>query len=314
MRALVSDRGGDVAGHELDLGILLADYGRHGVEDTLGVTVGGVDADDVGLSLYQSLDSVGGVLGDTHGGAYAQPAQFVLAGVGELDDLHDVFDGDEAAQLEVVVHHQELLDLVDLELVTIAWSRVVPTGTVTRFSEVMSCCDGLGEVGLEAGVAVGDDAGQRAVGIDDGYAGDVVFLHEGLGVAVRGGEGEGDGVHDHPRLTPLDLAHHLGLPLDGLVLVDDCQPAFPGQRDGERRLGHGVHGSREQGDIEADLPCEPGADVGLFGQDPGFCRDQEDVVEAKALTGELLVPIDHARPPFLGDSSRNDERLHTRFC
>ena len=126
--------------------------------------MGGVDADDVGLGLYQRLDALIGVLGDADRGADAQAAHLVLAGVGELDDLHDVFDGDEPAELVVVVHHQELLDLVVLELV----SGLVEVGAHRHGDQVLGghqVFDRLAEVGLEAGVAVGDYARQLAVGM-----------------------------------------------------------------------------------------------------------------------------------------------------
>ena len=250
-------RRGDVAGHELDVGVALADL-LDGVEHAPGVAVRGVDADDVGLSLHQGLHPFVGVLGHAHRRAHPQPAQLVLAGVGELDHLRDVLDGDHAPQLEVVVHHQELLDLVDLELL----DGLVEGGAHGHGHQVLGGHerrDGLAEVGLEAGVAVGDDAGQPPVGMDDRDAGDAVLLHEGLGVAVGGGERQRDGVHDHPRLTPLDLAHHLGLPVDRLVLVDDGHAALAGQSDGESGLGDGVHGRGQQRDVEGDLAGQAGS-------------------------------------------------------
>ena len=47
--------------------------------------------------------------------AHAQPAELVLAGVRVLDLLFDVLDGDETAQAVILVHDQELFDLVLLE-------------------------------------------------------------------------------------------------------------------------------------------------------------------------------------------------------
>ena len=256
------------------------------------MSVGGVDADDVGLRLDQRLDPVGRVFRHAHGGADAQPAQLVLAGVGELDHLRDVFDGDQPAKLEVVVHHQQLLDLVDLELL----DRLVESGPHGDGHQVLGgheLGDGLGEVGLETGVAVGDDAGQPSVGMHDRDSRDPVLLHEGLGVAVAGRQGQGDGVDDHPRLAPLHLADHVGLAVDGLVLVDDGHPALPRQRDGQGGLRDGVHGGGQQRDVEADLAGQAGADVGLFWKHPGFRRDQEDVVETKAFAHYFPVPVDH---------------------
>jgi hypothetical protein len=59
-------------------------------------------------------------------------------------------------------------------------------------------------------------------------------------------------VDDHARLRPLDPVDLLGLALDGHVLVDYAKAAMLGHRDRHVGLGHGVHGRRNDGQIEAD--------------------------------------------------------------
>ena len=287
--------GAHVAGDELHVGIVLPDP-QDGVEHASRVAVRRVDAGDVDLGLDERFHAGVGVLGHAHRCAYAQTAQLVLAGAGELDLLHDVFDGDESAEFELVVHNQELLDLVDLELM----EGLVEGGAHRDRHQVLGghqLPDGPREVVLEPGVTVGDDAGQRAVGVHDGHSGDLVLSHERFGVAVGGGRRQGDGIDDHPRLAPFHLADHVGLAFDGLVLVDDREAAFAGQGDREGGLGDGVHRGTEQRDVQLDCLGEPGADIRALGKDPRLRRDQEHVVKRQALRLELPHPIDHADLP-----------------
>ena len=87
-----------------------------------------------------------------------------------------------------------------------ASSSVVPTGTVMRFSLVITSRDRPVDVGLEAQVAVGEDADEPsflAAVLGDRHAGDAVLLHqlERFADAVRGGER--DRVDDHAALRAL---------------------------------------------------------------------------------------------------------------
>ena len=82
--------------------------------------------------------------------------------------------------------------------ISLACSRVVPTGTVIRSSLVMSSATGEVRAGLEAQVAVGEDAHElRAHG--DRHPADAVLGHQVEGVGHPRVGGHGDGVDDHAR-------------------------------------------------------------------------------------------------------------------
>jgi hypothetical protein len=55
-----------------------------------------------------------------------------------------------------------------------------------------------------------------------------------------------------------------------------------GEGDGEVGLGDGIHGRRENGDIEWDSLGEVGPRVGIGGQNRTPGGDEENVVEGKA--------------------------------
>ena len=102
---------------------------------------------------------------------------------------------------------------------------------------------------------------------------------------------DGHRIDHHPGLELLDLAHLVGLLGDRHVAVNDADPAGLRHRDRERAFGHGVHRRRDQRDAELDLAGEPGAGIGVGGQDRGGGRHQHDVVEGQRL------PDFHLRSP-----------------
>ena len=74
--------------------------------------MGGVQRDDIDLGVHQRRDALEGVLGHADSRAAQQTAVLVLGGVGILDALFNILDGDQPAQHEVFVHQRELFDAV----------------------------------------------------------------------------------------------------------------------------------------------------------------------------------------------------------
>ena len=93
---------------------------------------------------------------------------------------------------------------------------------------------------------------------------------------------ERDRVDHHAGLELLDLADLVGLRRGVEIAVQDAEPAVLRHGDREVRLGHRVHGRRDQRDAELDLAGQPGADVDLGGQDRGMRRLEQDVVERQS--------------------------------
>ena len=126
--------------------------------------------------------------------------------------------------------------------------------------------------GHEPQVAVGDDAEQGAVLVDDGEAGDAVLAAD-LVELLEGGLGaDRDGVGDHAGLGALDQVDLVGLVLDREVAVQHAEAALPGHRDRHARLGHGVHRARDERDPEVDLAGQPGRGVDVAGDHVGLAR------------------------------------------
>ena len=58
------------------------------------------------------------------------------------------------------------------------------------------------------------------------------------------------------------------------VAVDDADAALARQRNRQARLGHRVHGSRDDGNIQADIGGQLRADVRLVWQHLGVARER----------------------------------------
>jgi CBS domain-containing protein len=140
----------------------------------------------------------------------------------------------------------------------------------------------LVEVGLEAQVAVGDDA-DDALAVEHRQARDVVLARELEHLAHRHGGRDGDGLLHHAALEALHLRDLGGLRLGRHVLVDDADAALLRERDGEARFGHRVHGGREERDVELDRPGEAGGEADFAGEDGRVGGNEQDVVESERL-------------------------------
>src|SRR5688572_19387076 len=218
--------GGDVAREDVAFRVAALEL-ADGVDDVLGMPVGGVDDEEVDVRLEEGLGAFEVV--DADGGADAKAAAGVLAGVGELDLLVEVLHREKAAEVEVGVDEEELLDLA---LVEEAFGAL-DGGAGGRGEEGRlrhDVGDLLGVVGLEPHVAAGDDADQLAAD-GDGDAADVLVAHHPAGGRDALVGGEADRIGDDAGLEALDPRHFADLIGGGEVPVDDADAAFLGEGD-----------------------------------------------------------------------------------
>ena len=250
----------------------------------LAVAVRRVDDDEVALGVEQRLGPRQPVGADAGRGTRPEPALSVLAGVGKGLRPLDVLDRDEADAAVGVVDHHELLDPVPVEEPL----RLVAVHVLAHRDQVLGGHDLAHRpvrVGLEADVAVGEDADQPAAArLDHGDAGDAVLLLEAQRLAHRAVGRNGQRVDDHAGLELLDPAHLLRLGSGRHVLVDDAEAASLRHGNGEAALGHSVHRGGEQRDAEADFAGDPGVDRRLGRQHRRGRGDQGHVVEGERLS------------------------------
>ena len=266
--ASVAFRGRDVAGDEIDVREAAAQRAHH-VEHALRVAVRGVDDEHVDVGGDQRVGALDRVARDADRRAAAQPAERILRRVRVLDRLLDVLDGDQPLQPEVAVDDEQLLDLVLVQDLARRVERRADRHGEERLAR-HHVGDRAVDVGLEAQIAVGEDADQPpflAAVLGDRHAGDAVLLHQVERFEDPVGGGERDRIDDHAALRALDAIDFRRLLLDRQVLVDDAEAALLRHRDRQPRLGDGVHRRADQRHVQPDVARELRADVDLRRQD-----------------------------------------------
>ena len=102
-----------------------------------------------------------------------------------------------------------------------------------------------------------------------------------LAVADRFIRRQRDRIGDDAVLAALDLVHLARLLRDRHVLVNDADAPFLGQGDGQVAFGDRVHRRRHDGDVDANVARDLGADVRLAGRTslkPGSSRTSSKVM------------------------------------
>ncbi len=154
------------------------------VEHAVGVTVRGVHHQHVDLRIHERRRPLERVVPDPDRRPDPEPALVVLRRVRVLDPLRDVLDGDEPLEPPLGVDHRELLDLVAVEdLARLVQRR--PDGRSHEVAGRHERRDRLRDVGLEAEVAVREDADEDPGLVRDRHAGDPVALHQGERIRDR---------------------------------------------------------------------------------------------------------------------------------
>ena len=249
------------------------------------MAVGRIDHQHIHAGADQRLRPL--VIVNAHRRPDAQPAARVFAGVGEVGQLVDVFDRDEAFQFIVIVHQQQFLDFIFRQNPSSRFKRCMFRG---RDEVVLAhhLRQPLVVVGEEAQIAAREDALEVAVD-GDRHAADLVLLHDAAGVADGFVGRQRDRVGNDAVFAALDLVHLVGLVGDGQVFVDDANAAFLCKSNRQIALGDGVHRRRDDGHIEADIAGELGADVHVARHNVAVRGFKQHVVEGDALVGNPVL-------------------------
>ena len=164
--------------------------------------------------------------------------------------------------------------------------------------------DRLIEIGLEAQIAVGNDANDfRAV--DHGQAGNPMLADKIDHVPNAHIFGNGDRVLDHPAFEALYLGHLGGLLLWRQVLVNDPDAAFLRYGNGKARFSHRVHGCGHDRDIQGNAFRDSRRQADVTGKNGRVARYQQNVVKSQGLLQDAhsMLPSqrrDYTRRPDPG--------------
>ena len=278
-------RGGYVARNQRNIRIGGANF-PHLIQHSLAVAMGRVNAQHVHLGLYQGFHTQHAVRRNANGRAAQQAAVLVLGGIGIFAALFNILNGNQAAQLILVVHNGQLFNAVGGQQLL----GLLQRGAHRRGNQVFAghnLLDASRRIRFKPQIAVGQDAHQLfAQG--NGHAADAVFGHQLFRFAngVRGGKEERIG--DNAVLAALDLVHLNGLFLNGHVFVDDSQTAFTGNGNGHARVGYRIHGGAKHGNIQRNARHQLGRRIHVPGQHAACSGHQQYVVKSKSRSNVFL--------------------------
>src|SRR2546430_4169511 len=145
--------------------------------------------------------------------------------------LLNIFDSDEALEVEVLVNHEQLLDAMVLkDALGFVKSRANGDGHEIIFGHDRT--NKLTVIFLKTQIAVGENPGEaRAAG--HWQTGDAVLFHDFERLTQRDVRRNRHRIHDHAALRALHAVHFLPLAIDGHVLVNDADAPLAGYGDGQ---------------------------------------------------------------------------------
>ncbi len=258
----------------------------------------GIDDDHVHARRGQQFDALLGVAANPDRRADQQARGRILGGVGVVGFLLDVLDRDQAAQLEAVVDHQDLLDAVAMQQL----QHFLVAGAFAHGDQAIllghDVADRIVELLLEAHVAAGDDADQLAA-VDHRHAGNVARAGQFQHFADGRLRTDGERLGDHPGFELLDLGHFRRLLRRGQVLVDDADAAELGHGHREAVFGHRVHRRRQDRQFQAQVAGQPGFQADVLRQDDRMGGDERNVVIGKSFS----LDAQHRRTRMWGSAA-----------
>src|ERR1700730_4645541 len=186
--------GGHVAGDELDIGQAMAN-GFDSVHHALRMAMGGVNGEDIGFVFRHFDGALEKVASGSDGGTDAEAALLVFCGARVFELFLDVFYGDEAFEVEVLIDNKKFFNAMLLEE-AFGLIKHRPDGNSDEMIFGHHGADELIVIFLKAQVAVGENAGKPGAARYR-QAGDLVLVHDLEGLAKRDVGRNGYRVDDH---------------------------------------------------------------------------------------------------------------------
>ena len=145
--------------------------------------MGGIQDNDVNMGVCQSSHTVQNIGGDAYAGAAEKASLGILCGIRVLDLLLNILDGDESAEIVILVDDGELLHLrLGQNLL-----RILHADAHRCRHQVLAghaVPDQLAVILFKLQIAVGDDAHQLPV-LGDRHAGNPELAHQLVRIAER---------------------------------------------------------------------------------------------------------------------------------
>ena len=247
----------DVARDQLDVGKSVANR-RGRSENGVRMTMRSVDDQRVDPRIDERACSRDVITARSDRRRDAQATELVLVRVGILTALVDVLDRDEAFEHTLAIHHGQLLDAVLPEDLL----GLVERRAFVRRDQVAAghrLAERPVELTLELQIAVGDDADELLVVVDDRHTGDAEALHECGGFAHGIVRSQRDRLENHAALRALHAVDLGSVAIDRHVLVQHADAARTGHGDRHLRFRNGVHRRGNERNAKLDAARERGS-------------------------------------------------------
>ena len=239
----------------------------------------GIDNDHVDFAANQFLSTFEKVASGADGRADAQTSLFVFRRVRVLQFFLNVFDGNQAFEVVVVIDNQQFFDPMAVEdFLGLFEGCAYGNGDEVFFRHHFR--NRQIEARFEAQVAIGEDADQLALA-GDRDARDAVMLHELERVRDFFAGPDGDGVDNHAAFTAFDAVDLFCLTIDRHIAMHEANAALLGKRNGEVRFGYGVHRGADDGDVERNSTGESGFCLRFGGENFATCGNEEHIIEGE---------------------------------
>ena len=214
--------------------------------------------------LDQSLNPLGQIRRHPHRSTNPETAHPILAGHGEILDFENVFVGNQTHQTALGIHNREFFDFVFLQN-----PLGLPQGGAFRGCNQVFLGHHLPNrllgIGFKTQIPVGQNAHQFAVFVHHRNASDTILRHQTQGLFNQRIARKHNRVHNQAALGTLNLADLLGLTLDTHILVNHAEPPVLGNGDGHLKLGDCIHGRRNDGHFEFNIPTQSTGDIDIPG-------------------------------------------------
>jgi len=240
--------------------------------------VRGVDDDDVHLRVDECAGAIESFFTDADRCAAAQTSERIFRRKRIAPGLLNVFDGDEAFEVAVLIDDEKFLDAMLVK----NFARLLERRTDRSRDEIFfrhALRDRKIEARFESQIAIGENADEFSIRVGHRDAGDLVLLHHLHRLGDRLPRTHRHRIDDHPRFRALHLVDLFGLTIDRHVLVDDAEAAVLRHRDREAGFGDRIHRRGEDGDVQPDVAREACGNIDEIRVKVGLGGPQQHIVK-----------------------------------
>ena len=232
--------GSDIAADNLKVRVMLLDP-LHAVKNTLGVTVSGVDDDNVNACVNELFNALFGTLTNRNSSAGEELALSILGGERMIGRLGNVLNGHEAGKTEVLRNNENTFETMTVHQVLGFFKRSA-LHSDEAFTRRHDFTNRNAHAGFKAEVTVCDHAEHRTVFSNHGQTRDAVFARESNHVAHEHFRPNGNRFGNNAGFMALHLSDFSSLLIGSHILVNKADAAFLSERNRELGFSDRIHG------------------------------------------------------------------------